>query len=178
MELRCYAGASGNLHRLLKWYKWSGCGLREHHTPNCFSTLSQLKKPMDVGRCVCITALLQLDDCSPQGCQILAAAQETSISISMLLSAIQERDPVLTPNSVIPVLPSTLSSIPSSIDYLDWNALPPIDLSQSALTIKRKLTVFLFDHFESTFNSDDPCSFHYVCPCNRCSLTPHNPTFT
>ena len=59
-----------------------------------------------------------------------------------------------------------------------WNALPPIDLSQSALTIKRKLTVFLFDHFESTFNSDDPCSFHYVCPCNRCSLTPHNPTFT
>ena len=54
----------------------SGCGLREHHTPNCFSTLNQLKKPMEVGRCACITALLQLEDCSLQGCQILAAAQE------------------------------------------------------------------------------------------------------
>ena len=38
---------------------------------------------------------------------------------NLMLSAIQERDPVLTPNSVIPVLHSTLSSIPSSIDYLD-----------------------------------------------------------
>ena len=40
------------------------------------STLNQLKKPMEVGRCACITAQLQLEDCSPQECQILAAAQE------------------------------------------------------------------------------------------------------
>ena len=39
-------------------------------------TLSQLKKPMEVGRCACITAQLKLEDCSPQGCQILAATQE------------------------------------------------------------------------------------------------------
>ena len=74
--LRCYAGTSDNLHRLLKWYKWSGCDFRAHHTSDCFSTLNQFKKPMEVGRCACITALVQLEDCSPQGCQILAAAQE------------------------------------------------------------------------------------------------------
>ena len=36
----------------------SGHGLREHRIPNCFSTLNQLKKPMEVGRCACITAQL------------------------------------------------------------------------------------------------------------------------
>ena len=53
----------------------NGVGV-EHHTPNCFRTLNQKKKPMEVGRCACITAQLQLRDGIPQWCQILAAAQE------------------------------------------------------------------------------------------------------
>ena len=40
-------------------------------------TLNQLKKPMEInGRCTCIIVQLQLEDCSYQRCQILAASQE------------------------------------------------------------------------------------------------------
>ena len=52
-----------------------------------------------------------------------------------------------------------------------WNSLPIIDLSQSLEIIKLQLKKFLWNHFLLNFDNT-PCSFHYLCPCTRCSKTP------
>ena len=55
-----------------------------------------------------------------------------------------------------------------------WNALPPIDLSLSIST-KKRIYRFLWEHFLTNFNSDNPCTYHIVCPCSRCSTIPCPP---
>ena len=55
-----------------------------------------------------------------------------------------------------------------------WNSLPPIDPTQSTYRIKLLVTSHLTDHFNSHFNPDCPCSFHYLCPCNSCYSYPIN----
>ena len=47
-----------------------------------------------------------------------------------------------------------------------WNSLPPIDPSLSTHIIKRLITTHLFSHFTTHFDSLNPCSFHYLCPCS------------
>ena len=51
-----------------------------------------------------------------------------------------------------------------------WNALPStcVDLSLSIPTIKHRLILHLWNHFIQNYNLDNPCSFHYICPCNNC----------
>ena len=56
-----------------------------------------------------------------------------------------------------------------------WNALPPIDLSLSIKTNKTRIYKFLWSHFLSNFRHDNPCTFHFLCPCSRCSNTPRSP---
>ena len=51
-----------------------------------------------------------------------------------------------------------------------WNSLPPIDISQSFSCIKSSLLNVSWEHFVCHFDSDDPCSFHYLCPCSTCHL--------
>ena len=58
-----------------------------------------------------------------------------------------------------------------------WNSLPSIDLSQSVRTIKHKLKLFFWKHFVLHFNPDIPCTFHFVCPCNRCVALPTSCNF-
>ena len=58
-----------------------------------------------------------------------------------------------------------------------WNALPPVDLSLSVSTNRLMIYKFLWSHTESNFKSDDPCSYHFVCPCNKCTDIPHSPIF-
>ena len=53
-----------------------------------------------------------------------------------------------------------------------WNSLPPINPSLSTHTIKSLITSHLFSYFTLQFDSDNPCSFHYLCPCNSCSTIP------
>ena len=53
-----------------------------------------------------------------------------------------------------------------------WNALPVIDTYQPLNMIKRKLKFFLSSHFINNFNATDPCTFHFLCPCYKCSATP------
>ena len=52
-----------------------------------------------------------------------------------------------------------------------WNSLPAgtIDLSLSYISIKKSLKQFFWDHFVHNFNSENPCSFHVLCPCSNCS---------
>ena len=49
-----------------------------------------------------------------------------------------------------------------------WNSLPPIDTTKSTQTIKYNLTIFSGQNFLKSFNSSNPCSFHFLCPCNKC----------
>ena len=53
-----------------------------------------------------------------------------------------------------------------------WNALPPIDLQLSYESIKIKLTALLWNSFVQNFDSNNPCSYHFCCPCSKCSLMP------
>ena len=52
-----------------------------------------------------------------------------------------------------------------------WNALQPIDLSLSISTNKKRIYRFLWEHI--LYNSDNPCTYHFLCPCSRCSSIPH-----
>ena len=55
-----------------------------------------------------------------------------------------------------------------------WNALPELDLSLSHLTLKSKLKDLFWSSFISNFVQDKPCTYHYLCPCNKCiALPPH-----
>ena len=58
-----------------------------------------------------------------------------------------------------------------------WYALPPIDLSLSLSTIKHHIMQFLWAHFSNNFDPCRPCTFHLVCPCNRCSKSYHPSNF-
>ena len=53
-----------------------------------------------------------------------------------------------------------------------WNALPPPDLSLLVSTNRLTIYKFLWSHFKSNFKSNDPCSYHFVCPCNKCTDIP------
>ena len=57
------------------------------------------------------------------------------------------------------------------------NALPPVDLSLPVSINRLMIYKFLWSHFKSNFKSDDPCSYHFVCPCNKCTDIPHPPNF-
>ena len=55
-----------------------------------------------------------------------------------------------------------------------WNSLASeIDLSLPIAGIKQLISELLWSHFIDHFDSDNPCSFHYLCPCSSCSLTSH-----
>ena len=53
-----------------------------------------------------------------------------------------------------------------------WNSLPAIDLTLSYKLIKHRLKVTLWNHFLANFNPESTCSFHYSCPCSKCSTVP------
>jgi len=49
-----------------------------------------------------------------------------------------------------------------------WNSLPTIDLSLPIDVIKSKVRNILWHHFVINFDSDNPCTYHYFCPCTNC----------
>ena len=53
-----------------------------------------------------------------------------------------------------------------------WNCLPIIDLSWPLHEIKLKLKKYFWNHFIANFDSNIPCTLHYLCPCTRCSKSP------
>ena len=68
----------------------------------------------------------------------------------------------------------------SSINYLYlntfprlWNSLPVIDMDKSYSFIKYSLKQFFWNVFISTFDPDQPCSYHFLCPCCKCSQLPN-----
>ena len=53
-----------------------------------------------------------------------------------------------------------------------WNALPPIDLSLSLHTLKAKINQYLWSVFTDKFVTSIPCTYHFVCPCAKCTSSP------
>ena len=53
-----------------------------------------------------------------------------------------------------------------------WNSLPTIDIHQPISTIKHKLQLLFWNHFITHFSPNNPCSFHFICPCAKCSVLP------
>ena len=51
-----------------------------------------------------------------------------------------------------------------------WNSLPFIDIELSIFTLKDKLKTFFWQHFIINFNPNNPCTFHFLCPCSKCCL--------
>ena len=49
-----------------------------------------------------------------------------------------------------------------------WNSLPSINFDHSIPTIKNQLLQVFWSHFTSHFQSTNPCSLHYCCPCAKC----------
>ena len=49
------------------------------------------------------------------------------------------------------------------------NSIPYIDLDVSVMSLKRKLFELFWHHFISYFDADNVCSYHFVCPCVKCS---------
>ena len=58
-----------------------------------------------------------------------------------------------------------------------WNSLPVIDTTQSLFVIKLQLFNFMYNHFIQHFDASNPCTFHFVCPCFKCSKSPTTPCF-
>ena len=50
-----------------------------------------------------------------------------------------------------------------------WNSLPPLDCTLSVSTNKKKIYKHLWNNFTNHFNPDNPCTFTYLCPCNKCA---------
>ena len=53
-----------------------------------------------------------------------------------------------------------------------WNSLPPLDLNLSLGTIKSRLRNFFWSQFVSNFYTENFCTYHYLCPCQKCSKLP------
>ncbi len=58
-----------------------------------------------------------------------------------------------------------------------WNSLPPIDPNSPPQSIKKSVTDFLISNFESNFDSYNPCTYHFQCPCSSCLQTPSISSF-
>ena len=54
-----------------------------------------------------------------------------------------------------------------------WNSLPPFNLSQPYVSIKCQIYTYFRNHFIVNFDPDNPCSFHYLCPCSSCHFLRH-----
>ena len=48
-----------------------------------------------------------------------------------------------------------------------WNFLPVIDLDMPVSSILSLLRTYFWNYFLNHFSSDNPCSFHLICPCNN-----------
>ena len=65
----------------------------------------------------------------------------------------------------------------ASTDHLHFRRLPHCRINSLPLTLahpstKNKvitLKSILWSHFGTHFDSSDPCSFHFLCPCFKCS---------
>ena len=49
-----------------------------------------------------------------------------------------------------------------------WNTLPFIDIDKTISSVRCEVKRILWSNSVNNFKSDDSCSYHYCCPCNKC----------
>lgn len=49
-----------------------------------------------------------------------------------------------------------------------WNALQPLNMKLPFTTLKHQVINLLWSHFTTHFDPNNPCSFHFLCPCSHC----------
>ena len=59
-----------------------------------------------------------------------------------------------------------------------WNSLPLLDISLSIPSIRAKLRNHFWNHFIAHFDSNNACTYHYLCPCLNCAKLPVKTLFT
>ena len=59
-----------------------------------------------------------------------------------------------------------------------WNSLPFLDISLSIPSIQAKLREHFRNHFIAHFDSNNVCTYHYLCPCLNCAKLPVKTLFT
>ena len=59
-----------------------------------------------------------------------------------------------------------------------WNSLPSLDLHLPLSSLKSKLREIFWTHFNTNFDPLNECSYHYLCPCYKCSKMPISSQFT
>ena len=59
-----------------------------------------------------------------------------------------------------------------------WNSLPLLDISLSIPAIRTKLREHFWNHFIVHFDSNNVCTYHYLCPCVNCTKLPVKSLFT
>ena len=58
-----------------------------------------------------------------------------------------------------------------------WNSPPSINPQSPSSSIKHSIITHFQSHFISNFDSNNPCTYQYLCPCNSCFLTPSSTSF-
>ena len=58
-----------------------------------------------------------------------------------------------------------------------WNSLHTPDVNLPLSVIKSGIRQFFLNHFMSNFVSNNVCTYHYLCPCLKCSKLPVNMHF-
>ena len=53
-----------------------------------------------------------------------------------------------------------------------WNRLPALDMTLSQQTLKKHIQDIFWSHFIVNFSSNNPCTFHFACPCSKCVHKP------
>ena len=53
-----------------------------------------------------------------------------------------------------------------------WNSLSLLDTSLSVPSILAKLRQYFWNHFLTHFDPNNICTYHYICPCLKCSKLP------
>ena len=59
-----------------------------------------------------------------------------------------------------------------------WNSLPLLDISLSIPSIRTKLREHFWNHFIAHCDSNNVCTYHYLCPCVNCTKLPVKSLFT
>ena len=49
-----------------------------------------------------------------------------------------------------------------------WSAPPPMNLSKPLTVLRSSIIETFWNYFMINFESEDPCTYHFVCPCRNC----------
>ena len=60
-----------------------------------------------------------------------------------------------------------------------WHSLPPdvINLDETPYVNRLRLKMFLWSQLLLYFDFHNPCTYHFLCPCSKCSHSPRTPAY-